>query len=195
MDCLFTCRFLIHHPKTVTLGATTSLQTGYYQYRDSWSFLLNHLPTWSELPAFGLRLRIILTAKVQRNFSFLYLYSICYVCLHFANSFSAVVDALKTLQEKIKRLELERKQAEKNYLQFSHEAQKHQQVASSSSASFLGPGDSARKGECKENTVLHFCGTYLRCCKHTHCHVCMFSVVCCAFDRGGHETAISRGSL
>ncbi|XP_037541432.1 centrosomal protein CEP57L1 [Nematolebias whitei] len=57
----------------------------------------------------------------------------------------AVVDALKTLQEKIKRLELERKQAEKNYLQFSHEAQKHQQDASSLSASFLGTDDSARK--------------------------------------------------
>lgn len=68
--------------------------------------------------------------------------------------FSAVVDALKTLQEKIKRLELERKQAEKTYLQFSHDAQKHQQVASSASANFLGTDDSARKGECKENTAL-----------------------------------------
>ncbi|XP_035534243.1 centrosomal protein CEP57L1 isoform X2 [Morone saxatilis] len=41
----------------------------------------------------------------------------------------AVVDALKTLQQKIRRLELERKQAEKSYHQFSHEA--HQQVAAS----------------------------------------------------------------
>ncbi|XP_029985067.1 centrosomal protein CEP57L1 [Sphaeramia orbicularis] len=40
----------------------------------------------------------------------------------------AVVDALKTLQEKIKRLELERKQAQKNYHQFSQDAQKKQQV-------------------------------------------------------------------
>ncbi|XP_041831144.1 centrosomal protein CEP57L1 isoform X2 [Melanotaenia boesemani] len=45
----------------------------------------------------------------------------------------AVVDALKTLQEKIQRLELERKQAEKSYLQFSHDAQKHQQVTASHS--------------------------------------------------------------
>lgn len=40
----------------------------------------------------------------------------------------AVVDALKTLQEKIKRLELERKQAQRNYYQFSQDAQKKQQV-------------------------------------------------------------------
>uniref|UniRef100_I3K6I7 Centrosomal protein 57kDa-like protein 1 n=1 Tax=Oreochromis niloticus TaxID=8128 RepID=I3K6I7_ORENI len=40
----------------------------------------------------------------------------------------AVVDALKTLQEKIRRLELERMQAEKSYQQFSHDAQKHPQV-------------------------------------------------------------------
>ncbi|XP_017278696.1 centrosomal protein CEP57L1 [Kryptolebias marmoratus] len=57
----------------------------------------------------------------------------------------AVVDALKTLQEKIKKLELERKQAEKSYLQFSHDAQKRQQVTASTSASFLGTDDSARK--------------------------------------------------
>uniref|UniRef100_A0A665X0F3 Centrosomal protein 57kDa-like protein 1 n=1 Tax=Echeneis naucrates TaxID=173247 RepID=A0A665X0F3_ECHNA len=42
-----------------------------------------------------------------------------------ANSFPAVVDALKTLQEKIRRLELERKQAEKSFQQFSHDVQKH----------------------------------------------------------------------
>ncbi|XP_029352524.1 centrosomal protein CEP57L1 isoform X2 [Echeneis naucrates] len=41
----------------------------------------------------------------------------------------AVVDALKTLQEKIRRLELERKQAEKSFQQFSHDVQKHKQVA------------------------------------------------------------------
>ncbi|XP_013865471.1 centrosomal protein CEP57L1 [Austrofundulus limnaeus] len=57
----------------------------------------------------------------------------------------AVVDALKTLQEKIKRLELERKQAENSYLQFSRDAQKHQQVAASASASLSGTDDSARK--------------------------------------------------
>ncbi|XP_028997157.1 centrosomal protein CEP57L1 [Betta splendens] len=39
----------------------------------------------------------------------------------------AVVDALKTLQDKIRRLELERKQAEKSYQTFYHDAQKHQQ--------------------------------------------------------------------
>ncbi|XP_032398909.1 centrosomal protein CEP57L1 isoform X1 [Etheostoma spectabile] len=44
---------------------------------------------------------------------------------------TAVVDALKTLQEKIRRLELERKQAEKSYSQFSHDAQRHQQVTAS----------------------------------------------------------------
>ncbi|XP_035473727.1 centrosomal protein CEP57L1 isoform X1 [Scophthalmus maximus] len=38
----------------------------------------------------------------------------------------AVVDALKTLQEKIRRLELERTQAEKSYRQFSHDTQKQQ---------------------------------------------------------------------
>ncbi|XP_069370930.1 centrosomal protein CEP57L1 isoform X3 [Paralichthys olivaceus] len=39
----------------------------------------------------------------------------------------AVVDALKTLREKIRRLELERKDAEKSYQQFSHDIQKQQQ--------------------------------------------------------------------
>ncbi|XP_040920378.1 centrosomal protein CEP57L1 isoform X2 [Toxotes jaculatrix] len=43
----------------------------------------------------------------------------------------AVVDALKTLQEKIRRLELERKQAEKSYQQFCHDTRKHQQVTAS----------------------------------------------------------------
>ncbi|XP_054871638.1 centrosomal protein CEP57L1 isoform X2 [Amphiprion ocellaris] len=61
----------------------------------------------------------------------------------------AVVDALKTLQEKIRRLELERKEAEKSYRQFSHEAQKHQQAAalcSQTSASLSETDNSARKG-------------------------------------------------
>ncbi|KAF3702903.1 Centrosomal protein cep57l1 Centrosomal protein 57kDa-like protein 1 Centrosomal protein of 57 kDa [Channa argus] len=44
----------------------------------------------------------------------------------------AVVDALKTLQEKIRRLELERKQAEKSYQKFSQDAQRHQQITASS---------------------------------------------------------------
>ncbi|XP_022068552.1 centrosomal protein CEP57L1 isoform X1 [Acanthochromis polyacanthus] len=60
----------------------------------------------------------------------------------------AVVDALKTLQEKIRRLELERKEAEKSYHQFSHEAQKHQQVTalhSQTSASQSETDNSARK--------------------------------------------------
>ncbi|CAK6961874.1 centrosomal protein CEP57L1 [Scomber scombrus] len=40
----------------------------------------------------------------------------------------AVVDALKTLQEKIRRLELERKQAEKSYRHFSQDAHKDQTI-------------------------------------------------------------------
>lgn len=47
------------------------------------------------------------------------------------NSCSAVVDALKTLQQKIRRLELERKQAEKTFQQFSRDAQNPQQVIES----------------------------------------------------------------
>nr|XP_046228502.1 centrosomal protein CEP57L1 [Scatophagus argus] len=43
----------------------------------------------------------------------------------------AVVDALKTLQQKIRRLELERKQAESSYRQFSRDAQNHHQVTAS----------------------------------------------------------------
>lgn len=50
--------------------------------------------------------------------------------------FPAVVDALKTLQQKIRRLELERKQAEKSYKQFSHDAQNHEQLT----ASYTMPG-------------------------------------------------------
>ncbi|CAN9507834.1 unnamed protein product [Ophioblennius macclurei] len=41
----------------------------------------------------------------------------------------AVVTALKTLQEKIRKLEVERKQAEMNYRQFSLDSQKYQQAA------------------------------------------------------------------
>ncbi|KAL6095918.1 cep57l1 [Pungitius sinensis] len=44
---------------------------------------------------------------------------------------TAVVDALKTLQEKIRRLELERKQAEKSYGQFSQDARRRPEVTDS----------------------------------------------------------------
>ncbi|XP_074541250.1 centrosomal protein CEP57L1 [Halichoeres trimaculatus] len=46
----------------------------------------------------------------------------------------AVVEALKTLQEKIRRLEQERMQAEESYRLFSHNAPKHQQAMSSHAA-------------------------------------------------------------
>lgn len=65
---------------------------------------------------------------------------------------TAVVDALKTLQEKIRRLELERKQAERSYSQFSHDAQRHQQVIASytapsqAAASLPETDNSGRKG-------------------------------------------------
>ncbi|XP_077409013.1 centrosomal protein CEP57L1 isoform X2 [Vanacampus margaritifer] len=45
----------------------------------------------------------------------------------------AVVDALRTLQDKIKRLEQERLQTEKSYPQLSHDARKHEPVATSTS--------------------------------------------------------------
>ncbi len=54
-------------------------------------------------------------------------------------SSAAVVDALKTLQQKIKRLELERKQAEKSYRQFSQDAQNNEQVT----ASYMVPSQPA----------------------------------------------------
>ncbi|XP_039980439.1 centrosomal protein CEP57L1 [Xiphias gladius] len=57
----------------------------------------------------------------------------------------AVVDALKTLQEKIRRLELERKRAERSYQQFSHDAQKHQQVTASYTASLPETNNIGRK--------------------------------------------------
>ncbi|XP_028253166.1 centrosomal protein CEP57L1 [Parambassis ranga] len=60
----------------------------------------------------------------------------------------AVVNALKTLQEKIHRLELERKQAEKSYQQFSHDIQKHQPVTAlhrQTAASPPGTDNTARK--------------------------------------------------
>lgn len=48
-------------------------------------------------------------------------------CDSFYRHLLAVVDALRTLQEKIRRLELERRQAERNYVQFSQDAHKRQQ--------------------------------------------------------------------
>ncbi|XP_069577775.1 centrosomal protein CEP57L1 isoform X3 [Brachyistius frenatus] len=62
----------------------------------------------------------------------------------------AVVEALKTLQEKIRQLELERKQAEKSYQQFFHDAQAHRQVTASYSqtaASRPETNNSTRKAE------------------------------------------------
>ncbi|KAM9356416.1 centrosomal protein CEP57L1 isoform 2-T2 [Pholidichthys leucotaenia] len=59
-----------------------------------------------------------------------------------------VVDALKTLQEKIRQLELERKRAEKSFQQFTRDAKRHQQVLASHSqtADSLSETDnSARK--------------------------------------------------
>ncbi|KAM8832665.1 centrosomal protein CEP57L1 isoform 2-T2 [Spinachia spinachia] len=63
----------------------------------------------------------------------------------------AVVDALKTLQEKIRRLELERKQAEKSYGQFSQGARRRPEVTDScmvhseAAAGQLGTGHSGQK--------------------------------------------------
>ncbi|KAM4713332.1 centrosomal protein CEP57L1 isoform 2-T2 [Anableps anableps] len=45
----------------------------------------------------------------------------------------AVVDALRTLQEKIRRLELERRQTERSYFRFSQDAHKRQQDSASDS--------------------------------------------------------------
>ncbi|XP_070843564.1 centrosomal protein CEP57L1 [Chaetodon trifascialis] len=65
----------------------------------------------------------------------------------------AVVDALKTLQQKIRRLELERKQAEKIYGQFSRDAHNHQQapaiytMPSQPAASLPETDNSGSKGE------------------------------------------------
>ncbi|MEQ2214123.1 hypothetical protein XENOCAPTIV_006240 [Xenoophorus captivus] len=53
----------------------------------------------------------------------------------------AVVDALRTLQEKIRRLELERRQAERSYVQFSQDAQTSQHnMASHSRTEAILPG-------------------------------------------------------
>ncbi|XP_071372904.1 centrosomal protein CEP57L1 [Centroberyx affinis] len=51
----------------------------------------------------------------------------------------AVIDALKTLQEKIRRLELERRQAERNVQQFSQAAQKYEQYTASAAAHSQSP--------------------------------------------------------
>ena len=65
----------------------------------------------------------------------------------------AVVDALKTLQDKIRRLELERKDAEKSYRQFSHDIQKQQEAKASNTTSnhgaagLLETNNSGRRGK------------------------------------------------
>lgn len=80
------------------------------------------------------------------------------VCIKHVACFSvlsspAVVDALKTLQDKIRQLELERKQAEKSFQQFSHDTQKHQQATASymmpsrSAASLPETNNSGRRGK------------------------------------------------
>uniref|UniRef100_A0A672YXI0 Cep57 centrosome localisation domain-containing protein n=1 Tax=Sphaeramia orbicularis TaxID=375764 RepID=A0A672YXI0_9TELE len=69
-----------------------------------------------------------LADSARRQISICILPDVVTVYIYVINCISAVVDALKTLQEKIKRLELERKQAQKNYHQFSQDAQKKQQV-------------------------------------------------------------------
>lgn len=83
--------------------------------------------------------------------AFCYNYQICFSVL--VGSSAAVVDALKTLQQKIKRLELERKQAEKSYRQFSHDARNNEQVTASytvpsqPAASLSETDNSGRKGK------------------------------------------------
>ncbi|XP_020570314.1 centrosomal protein cep57l1 isoform X3 [Oryzias latipes] len=58
---------------------------------------------------------------------------------------SAVVDALKNLQDKIRRLELERMQTQKTYLQVSHDAQKQPQVLTSETAASVPATDFSAK--------------------------------------------------
>lgn len=95
--------------------------------------------------------------------AFFYSYLVC-LCIVVYSS-SAVVDALKTLQEKIRRLELERTQAEKSYQQFSHDAQKHPQVTtlySQTAASLPGTDNSARRGKrqrIESNKETGYCGS------------------------------------
>lgn len=95
--------------------------------------------------------------------AFFYSYLVC-LCIVVYSS-SAVVDALKTLQEKIRRLELERMQAEKSYQQFSHDAQKHPQVTtlySQTAASLPGTDNSARRGKrqrIESNKETGYCGS------------------------------------
>ncbi|XP_078799096.1 centrosomal protein CEP57L1 isoform X4 [Oryzias latipes] len=57
----------------------------------------------------------------------------------------AVVDALKNLQDKIRRLELERMQTQKTYLQVSHDAQKQPQVLTSETAASVPATDFSAK--------------------------------------------------
>ncbi|XP_019750555.1 centrosomal protein CEP57L1 isoform X1 [Hippocampus comes] len=63
-------------------------------------------------------------------------------------SSQGVVDALRTLQEKIKRLEQERLQAEKSHPQFSHDAGKHEPAAMSASL-VVTEGDNRKELDAK----------------------------------------------
>lgn len=116
----------------------------------------------------------------------------------FVNFCLAVVDALKTLQQKIQQLELERKQAERSYRQFSHQSQKYQQV----SASYVVPGqpsasqperdNSSRKGKWCARRGHTLCITqvfsFLTFFKKLHC-ICVYA------NRAGLEAAVCRGSV
>lgn len=69
------------------------------------------------------------------------------------NFLSAVVNALKNLQRKISQMELERKQAETNYQQLSHDVKNRHQVSSPNSEPGLptanqpGPDSCNREGD------------------------------------------------
>uniref|UniRef100_A0A8C7Y2J8 Centrosomal protein 57, like 1 n=1 Tax=Oryzias sinensis TaxID=183150 RepID=A0A8C7Y2J8_9TELE len=62
---------------------------------------------------------------------------------------SGVVDALKNLQDKIRRLELERMQTQKTYLQVSHDAQKQPQILTSETAANLDLKLQSAESRCK----------------------------------------------
>lgn len=61
---------------------------------------------------------------------------------------SAVVNALKSLQQKIRQMELEEKETEKNYQQLSHDVTDQKEISPSrSTAHQPGPHGSAREGK------------------------------------------------
>lgn len=150
-------RFWTHHPKTATSGAITNLRIEYFQYQDSWSSPPTppsaRTQTWPALECPN----PVLTAKVKTWVmqTLLVPYNHFYNHLHLnVNTHLAVVEALKTLQEKIKRLEQERIHAEKSYREFSHNAPKHQQATSSytvlsqPAASLPSTENLRKKGKC-----------------------------------------------